>query len=136
MDCSPARRNLSAFLDNELDDGRRHQVQLHIETCVECRRHLSELEAVDGLVRAVPAIDPEHDFTSRVVDSIMSRGAVRKSVPFSSRLKAAADRICDIVFDIFAGETRVSTRTLDEFNDFPPLSVSFAYFRLIEGAKG
>lgn len=136
MDCSLVKRNLSAFIDKELDDTKSGIVQQHLETCPECRDHLREFGALDGLVHGLPKIDPAPDFASMVVRSAMSASSYPKATPLLSRMKTAADRISDFVFTLFEGEARLSTRALDEFDDCPPLSMSFAYFKLLNGVKG
>ncbi len=136
MDCSLTRRNLSAYMDRELDDTKSRLVRQHLESCSECRDHLSELAAVDGLVHRLPRIDPAPDFASMVVRSAMSTGGGAETISFVSRLKAAADRISDFVFTLFGGDAPFSSATLHEFDDCPPLSMSFAYFSLLKGAKG
>jgi len=136
MDCSLTRRNLSAYMDKELDDTKSRLVRQHLETCSDCRDHLSELATVDGLVNRLPRVDPAPDFVSMVVRSAMSAGGTTEANSFLSRLKNAAERTSDFVFTLFGGDSPFSSATLHEFDDCPPLSMSFAYFSLLKGAKG
>lgn len=51
--CSIVRKNLSAFLDNELDPQRHKQIELHILGCADCRREAAELREMIGFVRGI-----------------------------------------------------------------------------------
>lgn len=50
MKCSSVRKNLSAFLDNELSHGKRGQIESHISECVDCHRELGKLRGMIGLI--------------------------------------------------------------------------------------
>ena len=50
MKCSSVRKNLSAFLDNELSNGKRGQIEAHISECVDCHRELGKLRGMIGLI--------------------------------------------------------------------------------------
>jgi predicted anti-sigma-YlaC factor YlaD len=43
MNCEDYRQWISGYLDEELDAGRREQLQQHLQTCEACRRELEEL---------------------------------------------------------------------------------------------
>lgn len=45
------RKNLSAYLDNELHEDERHALEAHLEACPECRAELAELKSLSGLVK-------------------------------------------------------------------------------------
>lgn len=47
---------LSAWLDGELMDAQRREVEAHLAGCVSCARHLEELRAVDTLARGLPSV--------------------------------------------------------------------------------
>ena len=48
------REQLSALLDNELDEQERAELSAHLPTCVECRAELESLRRTKALVRALP----------------------------------------------------------------------------------
>ncbi len=50
LKCSFCRKNLSAFLDGELDPQERRQVELHISDCADCRREMERLRKMVRLV--------------------------------------------------------------------------------------
>ena len=139
MNCSQIRRKLSAFMDSELDGGTLRLIEQHLDGCPECQHYLLEFKEVNDLVHGLPKIDPSPDFSSRVVNTAMraSNVASRETVSFASRLKLAVARLSEAVFSLFEPGGSPDTRTLDEFSDCPPLSMSFVYFKLVDrGSKG
>ena len=50
MRCSSFRNNLSAFLDNELDAGKRKQMELHISECADCHKEAEKLRDMINLI--------------------------------------------------------------------------------------
>ena len=137
MNCSQITRKLSAYMDDELDAATSHLIKEHLEGCPECLELLHGFRGVDKLVHALPKIDPSADFASRVVSAAIrtSHVSIRATVPFASRLKHAVTRVSEVIFSLFEPGAGLNTRTLDEFNDCPPLSLSFIYLTLLEQAN-
>ena len=50
MKCSSVKKNLSAFLDNELSQKEHRQIETHISECVDCHHELEKLRGVIGLI--------------------------------------------------------------------------------------
>lgn len=48
--CSSFRKNLSAFLDDELEPRRRRQMELHVSECADCRRETEKLREMIGII--------------------------------------------------------------------------------------
>jgi hypothetical protein len=69
---------LSAFLDGELEDAERREVQEHLEACPSCAEHLSDLAALDQAARGLGVVVPEGYF-----DSLPGR--VRQRLPARRR---------------------------------------------------
>jgi anti-sigma factor RsiW len=138
MNCSQIRRKLSAFIDSELDGATSRLIEQHLEGCPECRENLIDFREVNELVQGLEKIDPGPDFSSRVVTAAMrtSVAANRETVSFAARLKLALARLSEAVFRLFEPGAGPNTQTLDEFNDCPPLSMSFIYFRLLDQRGG
>ncbi len=51
------KRRLDAFVDNELMEGRRNQVQHHLDVCPDCSAHVRLLLAVRRSLRRLAAPD-------------------------------------------------------------------------------
>ena len=137
MNCSQITRKLSAYMDDELGAATSQLIIEHLQGCPECLESLHGFREGDNLVHALPKIDPSADFASRVVSAAIrtSDASSRATVPFASRLKGAVMRVSEAVFSLFEPGAGPNTRTLDEFNDCPPLSLSFIYFTLLEQAN-
>ena len=137
MNCSQITRKFSAYMDDELDAATSHLIKEHLEGCPECLESLHGFREVDNLVHGLPKIAPSGDFASRVVSAAIRASDVSSGagVPFASRLKRAVTRLSEAVFSLFEPGAGPNTRTLDEFNDCPPLSLSFIYFTLLEHAN-
>jgi predicted anti-sigma-YlaC factor YlaD len=137
MNCSQIARKFSAYMDNELDAATSHLTKEHLEGCPDCREFLRGFMGVDNLVHALPKIHPSADFTSRVVSAAIRTSDVspRAAIPFDSRLKRAVTLASEVVFSLFEPSGGPNSRALDEFNDCPPLSLSFIYLSLLGEAK-
>jgi predicted anti-sigma-YlaC factor YlaD len=48
--CANIRKNLSAFLDDELDSRKRKQMELHISECAGCRQETEKLREMIGII--------------------------------------------------------------------------------------
>ncbi len=55
---------ISSYIDNELSERERLEVETHLDGCRECRKELEKMKAVDELISALPEIEPRHGFDS------------------------------------------------------------------------
>ncbi len=137
MNCSQIKKLLSSFLDNELDSATFRFIEEHLKACPHCRECLQEFREIDDLVSGLPGIAPSPNFSRRVVEAAIgtSKTVEEKPVPFSSRLRFALERLSEKIFSLLPSGSRQPIQTLEEFGDYPPLSMSFIYFRLLEQPK-
>ncbi|MCB9480306.1 MAG: zf-HC2 domain-containing protein [Desulfobacteraceae bacterium] len=56
----------SQYLDGELDENQRTEVEHHIETCSECRACFMTLKKTKELCSKMPRVKAPDDFTSRL----------------------------------------------------------------------
>lgn len=54
LQCSDFNKNISAFIDDELDPREHRQMELHISECVSCRQEVEKMRQMVGFVRATP----------------------------------------------------------------------------------
>ena len=132
MDHDKCRVYLSALRDGELDENFKDLVSRHLQSCDACCKELRELERMDALVGGIPGIRVPETFAAE----IMARTrAVRSQSSRELRLpKRVADWFAlavDSILEFLPGNKSQGTGTLAEFGDFPPLSLSHAYFNLI-----
>ncbi len=126
------RSKLSAYKDGELDGSLREEVSLHLRNCEACRKELAEFEQVDSLVRGLPKLEPGESFFVQLVAGISAKEQGHPGpAPFFKRVFAKVLQLADSIFELASGHEDKRTATLDEFGDFPPLSMSHAYFHVI-----
>jgi hypothetical protein len=93
MSVHPSVEQLSAFLDEELEEAVRRTLEEHLRTCDACSAHLAELAAVDEAARALPVEAPAgyfDDFAARVRARVETRAPRRRTLPVWSFAAAAA----------------------------------------------
>lgn len=90
MRCAEARVDLSARLDDELDEASVHELDAHLETCVACRHEEEMLRAARRAVRIQP-VEPVPDLTDRIMRSVGQDGArLRRRSEWNVRFKVAS----------------------------------------------
>ncbi len=126
------RSQLSAYKDGELDGERSEEISLHLRNCAACREELAELERVDSLVKDMQKLELDESFFLQIIAGISTKEQDHPdSAPFSKRVFARFLQLADSMFEVVSGHEYERTATLDEFDDFPPLSMSYAYFKVI-----
>ena len=130
------RSQLSAYKDGELEGDLSEKMSLHLRNCAACRKELGELEQVDSLVKDMPKLELNESFFLQIIAGISTKEQDRHdSAPSSKRVFARFLQLADSIFELVSGHEYERTATLDEFSDFPPLSMSHAYFQVIGQQK-
>ncbi len=133
MNCPQARARISAYLDHELDATSSREVESHIQQCAACREVLSDFKEIDAAVHGLPRIEPGPDFPAQVVTRVRepaATGEVKRHSGLS--LLERMTRIAEDFMALVDSAQCPSTGTLDEFRDFPPLSMGHVYFKLMD----
>ncbi len=132
MENDEFRSKLSAYIDGELDGDLSEKISLHLRDCAACKKELAELERVDSLVAGIPNLEPHESFASQIIAGISTREQDHPyRAPFIKHVLANFLQLADSIFELISGHKHETTATLDEFSDFPPLSMSHAYFQII-----
>jgi hypothetical protein len=80
MKCDFSLEQLSAYLDNELDQEQMEQIRQHLESCEYCQQRLAALKTVDDRVRTLAIEEPSREFyfnlNRRVIDRVRKRRRV------------------------------------------------------------
>jgi anti-sigma factor RsiW len=132
MRCADVRERLSAYLDRELEPALEQPVREHLHGCVRCRQELADLRAIDAEIQALPQVGMGAEFaetvTARVCKDFLARDGspVARTGPFG---KLAS--LLEALVELLEAPGSPRTRTLDEFSDFPPLSLGYVYCRLL-----
>lgn len=76
---------LSSYIDGELQDKQKREIEQHLSGCADCRAQLEELKAVSVPLKAWQVPEPSWDFDNRVrhkiVVSDLERGRVKMRKP-------------------------------------------------------
>jgi anti-sigma factor RsiW len=132
VDHDKIRANLSAYKDNELSGSFRDQIALHLQGCETCCEELRKLDRIDALVRELPQISAAENFASGVISKAQAASAPGHHIwSLPHRILDRFLFLGDSVFGLFRG-FEAQEGALDEFGDSPPLSLSHAYFQLID----
>jgi len=133
MKCRQARMKISAYMDHELDAASSLRLESHLRGCVKCREALDDFQELDDMVRGLPGIDLGPDFAAHMLKRVSETAALGKVQP-QGRLSLfeRLSKIVDDFVDLVDSARSPSTGTLDEFDDFPPLSMGHIYFRLMD----
>jgi hypothetical protein len=137
MRCREVERKISAYLDDELESGMRQSIETHLNRCGECRKQLEGLGELDGLLQELPTVHVAKEFADKLVLKVRTEAvAIEKS---STGGHGFLGRLLSLAYDFFDLLERPKsprTFTLDEFDDFPPLSMGYVYCRLLERCGG
>ena len=133
MECCQARTKISAYMDQELDEASSRQLESHLHQCAECRETLNDFREIDDLVRDLPKLELGADFAKQMVMSVSEPVAIGE-VERSGRLSLFERlfRFIENLVNLVESARSPSTGTLEEFNDFPPLSMGSIYLKLMD----
>ncbi len=133
MKCRQARAKISAYMDHELDAASSRQLESHLRWCVECREVLDDFQELNDMVLSLPKIELDPDFAAQMVRKVSGTGTASKiKRQVRSSLFERLSRIAEDFVDLVSSARSPSIGALDEFSDFPPLSMSYIYFNLMD----
>lgn len=93
MSCQKFKDKLALYIDNQLDNGERAELENHLSKCPNCARELAVLKSIDSLGKVEAFSEPEPEYWNQLNQNIMQQieGPKRKrsSIPdVLDRLKA------------------------------------------------
>lgn len=66
MDCKKVRKELSSYLDNEVNLDQKSKIKEHLKKCKACSYQLKQLKQIQNLVQKIPSQKPELEFYKRL----------------------------------------------------------------------
>jgi len=131
MQCRQAMARISAYIDGEVGAASHNDLESHLRQCPKCRAALNELEGVDHKLRSLPRAELGPDFSRRLI-TVTSEYGMSDRADSPSVLPAVAtfSGLVEGLRDLFEPATQSGNNPLDEFNDFPPLSMGSVYFNI------
>jgi hypothetical protein len=137
MRCADVKERLSAYLDRELEPVHERLVREHLDGCVGCREDLAGLQALDAQVQALTHVQMDPEFAEALTVKVCKDflAADRWPLGGTGRFARLMGKV-EMLFDLMESAGSPRTRTLDEFADFPPLSMGYVYCRLLGLCRG
>jgi len=137
MRCVDVKERLSAYLDRELEPLLERPVEEHLEQCLKCREYLADLQTIDGQLQALPRVDMGAEFAEAMTVKVCKDFLARDGSPVGrTGLLGRLANLVEALFELLEASGSPRTRTLDEFSDFPPLSMGYVYCRLLGLCRG
>jgi len=137
MRCVDVKERLSAYLDRELEPVQERPVEEHLEQCLKCREYLADLQTIDGQLQALPRVDMGAEFAEAMTVKVCKDFLARDGSPVGrTGLLGRLANLVEALFELLEASGSPRTRTLDEFSDFPPLSMGYVYCRLLGLCRG
>jgi len=81
MDCKKVKKELSSYLDNEINLDQKSKVKEHLKKCKACSYQLKQLRQIQSLVQKIPSQKPEPGFYER-----LSSRLSKKKITLKERL--------------------------------------------------
>jgi hypothetical protein len=82
MTCDVSGELLSGYLDGELDEKQKKELEEHLKTCQICRDELEELKKVDEYIRSLEVEEPSREFIFNLNHRIIARVKKKSWFPF------------------------------------------------------
>jgi hypothetical protein len=134
MQCQSVQRKISAYIDGELDADLFRSMENHISRCGACRKLVADFKKVDDWVGGLPKFDVNPDFIGQILEKAGEPNAQVVRRDWDRSVVAPVIRFMSSFMDLLEGKDSPSTGILDEFSDFPPSSIGYIYFRLLDQA--
>jgi hypothetical protein len=132
MQCQDIQRKISAYMDGEQDSASARRVEHHLGQCGTCREVAADFRNVDDLVRSLSKLDTSPDFAGQLLEMVGESRTSTTEKGWGRSPFVALMRFMSRFMDLLEARKSPSTRTLDEFSDFPPFSLSSIYFKLLD----
>lgn len=131
MKCSEISKRMSAYLDGELDSRLTQEISTHMDYCPSCRQELEELSGVDGLLTSMPRHELPSKFADEVVLTLRKMECPHEPQGTFQRAWMWLMEWFESFLDLLQVDKKLSTRTLEEFNDIPASFIGHAYFKIL-----
>jgi hypothetical protein len=96
MKCEDIQKELRAFLDNEINDQKKIEVQRHLSQCPNCSKELEQLRKLSGVLHTWKGIEPPVHSYEKLLSRVESKKSFRGEIFAYSFIKKAAFRFAEI----------------------------------------
>lgn len=73
MICMKAKKLLSAYIDGELTDEQRQQIESHLQSCDDCKKEMLELRQTKRMVASLRRYEPSEEWVNRTLAQLTSQ---------------------------------------------------------------
>ncbi|MCU0573190.1 MAG: zf-HC2 domain-containing protein [Syntrophobacteraceae bacterium] len=136
MECREVRERVSVHMDGELDEASSIRLIRHMERCMECRGLLGELRQVDDWVRGLPILEASPGFSRELAVRVGEWDAFSGERSPNRSILGTLLELLGYLSELMERHKGPGTHLLDEFDDFPPLSLGWTYFRMLGHGGG
>lgn len=131
MKCQEVEERVSAYLDEELDSALRQGMANHLDQCAGCREELEGFQDLDALLKRLARLDMGPEFAEYLVARLCKESAASKRMYCEGGVSNPVLRFFESFFELLEPARSRRTRSLEEFNDFPPLSIGYLYCKIL-----
>jgi hypothetical protein len=131
MKCQEVQERVSAYLDDELDSALHQGMANHLNQCARCREELDGFQGVDALLKGLARLDVGPEFAEHLVVGVCKESVASERMCFEGGVSNPVLRFFESFFELLGPARSRRTRSLEEFDDFPPLSIGYLYCRIL-----
>jgi len=89
VECKEIRELLSAYIDGEVTDKEKGQVERHLQSCAECREAYEQYIDMGAVLKTLPFLEPDTSLKEKVKEKIKPQKGFIKRVIWTEWLAAA-----------------------------------------------
>lgn len=78
MECREVKKNLSAYLDREMDPSLINGIEAHLQSCPDCLLESQQISKAWALLDLAPKIEPSPDYMSRFWTKVATQESVNE----------------------------------------------------------
>ena len=70
MECKKAREIIDFYIDGDITQKEKEELEEHLKTCISCNRYYEDMLRVHGMLSSEEYLEPREGFTQRVISSL------------------------------------------------------------------
>jgi anti-sigma factor RsiW len=146
MNCSKTRKLISPYIDGELSEVKKRELEDHMKGCEECRAEMEEMKGLRQLFVNTDKFEAPYGFHGRVLANVnTSKPGWRSGISIPVRLAEALTVLGLVAVGVMSGTLLVkglipekagyemASLHLDVFDSTPPGTLGGAYLAMTEG---
>ncbi|CCK79821.1 anti-sigma factor family protein [Desulfobacula toluolica] len=131
MKCQEILEKLSAHLDKELDLIQNKNIIQHLIQCKECKKELEAFQYTDQMIQNLPQEKMPSALIRQIDSAVFKVSSPVKKSFFKSRIFTPLLVFFETLFELLNPLIEKESRPIEEFNDFPPESFGYIYFKIM-----